>query len=378
MTWYFDIPNMLVCVLATLIACRTRIIPYWIGLILACYSAIPFFLNDFLFPARYMKDQFFYFDIMKEVRAGNFLPNHQYHGIDKSSIITSWFLSLLPIPFFETIKSMGFFNRFLFLILFLWLYNKKFLQGITLFFIIFYPSLVFYTSLSLRDPLVLFLMIVGTIYLVDKRYLPFFVVILPLYFIKFQNFFFMLLLLGIFIFFKNPPWKLNYKIKFILLSLFILVFYFYIQDIITLLNLSRYAFFIEDGNNKLLYKPLVDVYSLLIYGATSFPHFLMMPLPWQADNIFQLIQSIENIFILLFLIIFTLTAFRKDKFLTFRWILFFVIVITIHGLVVYNYGTAVRYKFIFIVMYIVGLSYELYKVHGYLFTFDFKKKITKN
>ena len=315
---------------------------------------------------------------MKEVRAGNFLPNHQYHGIDKSSIITSWFLSLLPIPFFETIKSMGFFNRFLFLILFLWLYNKKFLQGITLFFIIFYPSLVFYTSLSLRDPLVLFLMIVGTIYLVDKRYLPFFVVILPLYFIKFQNFFFFLLILGIFILFKNPPWKLNYKIKFILLSLFILVFYFYIQDIITLLNLSRYAFFIEDGNNKLLYKPLVDVYSLLIYGATSFPHFLMMPLPWQADNIFQLIQSIENIFILLFLIIFTLTAFRKDKFLTFRWILFFVIVITIHGLVVYNYGTAVRYKFIFIVMYIVGLSYELYKVHGYLFTFDFKKKITKN
>jgi len=370
MTWYFDIPNMLVCVLATVIACRVKIIPYWIGFILAIYSTIPFFLNDFLFPARYMKDQFFYFNAMSEIRSFNLFPE-----MDINAVITSWFLTILPIPFVETIKSVGFFNRFLFLILFLWLYSKKFLQGITLFFVLFYPSLVLYTSLSFRDPLILFLMIIGTICLVDKKYLTFFIVILPLYFIKFQNFFFMLILLGMFISFKKPP--LNYRIRYIFFGLIIFGLYNYLNEIIYLLNLSRKAFFVEDGNDILLYEPIVDLFNMLFLGITSLPDFVMKPLPWQADNSFQLIQSIENILVLFFLIIFTLKAYKKDKLITFKWILFFSFVMSVHGIIVFNYGTAVRYKFIFIVIHVVGLAYELYKVHGYLLFFDFKKVISK-
>ena len=370
MVWYFDIANMLMCALATLIACRTNIIPYWIGLVLVIYSILPFLLNDFLFPASYMKDQFLYFNATSEIRSFNFS-----YVSDKNAIITSWFLSILPIPFVETIKSLGFFNRFLFLILFLWLYNKKFLQGMTLFFVLFYPSLVFYTSMSLRDPLILFLMIVGIICLVDKKYLAFFLVILPLYYIKFQNFFFMIFLLGIFMIFKKPP--LNYMIKYIFFGLIIFGLYTYIDDIIYLLDLSRRAFFIEDGNDLQLYEPILDFYTLLIYGITYLPEFVMKPLPWAADNFFQFIQSIENIFVLLFCIIFTLNAYKKDKLITIKWILFFTFVMSVHGIVVYNYGTAARYKFIFITVYIVGLAYELYKVHGHLLFFNFKKVISK-
>ena len=370
MVWYFDIANMLMCVLATLIACRTNIIPYWIGLVLVIYSILPFLLNDFLFPAHYMKDQFYYFNATSEIRSFNFS-----YVSDKNAIVTAWFLSILPIPFVETIKSLGFFNRFLFLILFLWLYNKKFLQGMTLFFVLFYPSLVFYMSMSLRDPLILFLMIIGIICLVDKKYLAFFLVILPLYYIKFQNFFFMIFLLGIFMIFKKPP--LNYMIKYIFFGLIIFGFYTYIDEIIYLLNLSRRAFFIEDGNDLQLYEPILDFYTLLIYGITYLPEFVMKPLPWAADNFFQFIQSIENIFVLLFCIIFTLNAYKKDKLITIKWILFFTFVMSVHGIVVYNYGTAARYKFIFITVYIVGLAYELYKVHRHLLVFDFKKVISK-
>jgi hypothetical protein len=370
MVWYFEIANMLVCVLATLIACRINLIPYWIGFILIIYSILPFFLNDFLFPARYMKDQFFYFRAMSEVRSFNLFPE-----MDMVAVMTSWFLSILPIPFVETIKSIGFFNRFLFLILFLWLYSKKFLQGMTLFFVLFYPSLVLYTSLSFRDPLILFFMIVGTICLVDKKYLTFFLVILPLYFIKFQNFFFMLILLGIFMIFKKPP--LNYRIRYIFFGLIIFGLYTYIDDIIYLLDLSRRAFFIEDGNDLPLYEPIVDFFNMLFLGATSLLEFVMKPLPWQADNSFQLIQSIENILVLFFLIIFTLNTFKKDKLITIKWILFFSFVMSVHGIIVFNYGTAVRYKFIFIMVYVVGLAYEIYKVHGHLLFFDFKKVISK-
>ena len=45
---------------------------------------------------------------------------------------------------------------------------KKFLNGLPLYFILFFPSLIFYTSLGLRDPLVLIFMILGNIFNREK------------------------------------------------------------------------------------------------------------------------------------------------------------------------------------------------------------------
>ena len=138
MNWYYDIPNLLVCITAVIIVCRINLIPNWIGIILASYSLVPFILNDFLFPAAYMGDQFFYTETLKEIRSFNFFPDK-----DKNALVTSWFLSILPLPFVETVKSIGFYNRFLFLILFVWLYNKKFLRGMSLYLLIFYLRIDF-------------------------------------------------------------------------------------------------------------------------------------------------------------------------------------------------------------------------------------------
>ena len=143
MNFLFDIPNLLVCIIAIIIACRIQIIPNWIGFIFIGYSFVPFILNDFLFPARYMKDQFFYLYAMQEVRSFNIIPDIDYSRYLKA-FSTSWLLSFLPLPYVETIKSLGFFNRFLFFVTFCWLYNKKFLTGMPLLFVLFYPSLLFY------------------------------------------------------------------------------------------------------------------------------------------------------------------------------------------------------------------------------------------
>ena len=89
---------------------------------------------------------------------------------------------------------------------------------------------------------------------------------------------------------------------------------------------------------------------------------MMKPFPWEAENTFQLIQSLENIFLLVFLYIFTKQTFNESKFITIRWLFYSIFVMTIYGLVVYNFGTAVRYKFIFVILYVIGLSYELHKV----------------
>ena len=129
MNWYYDIPNLLVCITAVIIVCRINLIPNWIGIILASYSLVPFILNDFLFPAAYMEISFFYTETLKEIRSFNFF----FPDKDKNALVTSWFLSILPLPFVETVKSIGFYNRFLFLILFVWLYNKIFERDVSLF-----------------------------------------------------------------------------------------------------------------------------------------------------------------------------------------------------------------------------------------------------
>ncbi|OUU50712.1 MAG: hypothetical protein CBC25_07685 [Pelagibacteraceae bacterium TMED65] len=376
MNFLFDIPNLLVCIIAIIIACRIQIIPNWIGFIFIGYSFVPFILNDFLFPARYMKDQFFYLYAMQEVRSFNIIPDIDYSQYLKA-FSTSWLLSFLPLPYVETIKSLGFFNRFLFFVTFCWLYNKKFLTGMPLLFVLFYPSLLLYTSLSLRDPLILCLMIIGVIFVIDKKYLKFFVTTVPLFFLKFQNFYFIIVFFSIYIFFNNKDYfKKNLLIFF---GLSIVLIYPFFDQILSSIDMYRGAMYRVDGGDMSYYQPINNLFSLIKHSIISFPYFMIKPFPWEAENIFQLIQSIENFLILIFLFFFSKTSYEQSRFITIKWILYSVFVMTTYSLVVYNYGTSARYRFIFIVLYVIGLSYELYKIKGYKFNFQKKNfiKLTK-
>ena len=91
MNWFFDIPNLIVCLISIIIVCRIGIIPNWIGLIFSIYCFVPFFLNDFLFPARYMDDQNYYFWMMKEIRSLNIFPDVDERHV--KALSTSWMLS---------------------------------------------------------------------------------------------------------------------------------------------------------------------------------------------------------------------------------------------------------------------------------------------
>ena len=141
----------------------------------------------------------------------------------------------------------------------------------------------------------------------------------------------------------------------------------------------RGAMYRVDGGDMSYYQPINNLFSLIKHSIISFPYFMIKPFPWEAENIFQLIQSIENFLILIFLFFFSKTSYEQSRFITIKWILYSVFVMTTYGLVVYNYGTSARYRFIFIVLYVIGLSYELYKIKGYKFNFQKKNfiKLTK-
>lgn len=141
----------------------------------------------------------------------------------------------------------------------------------------------------------------------------------------------------------------------------------------------RGAMYRVDGGDMSYYQPINNLFSLIKHSIISFPYFMIKPFPWEAENIFQLIQSIENFLILIFLFFFSKTSYEQSRFITIKWILYSVFVMTTYSLVVYNYGTSARYRFIFIVLYVIGLSYELYKIKGYKFNFQKKNfiKLTK-
>ena len=61
-----------------------------------------------------------------------------------------------------------------------------------------------------------------------------------------------------------------------------------------------------------------------------------------------------------------LKSLRVDKNIAFKWFLYLIAAFSIYGLVVFNFGTAVRYKFPFIALVVVGMAYELYLRHSKL------------
>ncbi len=367
MLWIFDFANLLVCLLTISIAYRIKIVPSWIALILASYTFLPFLLNDFLLPSRYMGDQYLYFSILKNVRSFDFLSHE-----DPKVLITSWSLSIMPLPYVEGIRSVGLFNRYMFLILFIWIYHKKFLNGLPLYFILFFPSLVFYTSLGLRDPLVLIFMILGVIFLIEKKYSIAILVIIPLYFIKFQNFYFLILLYFLYLLFEVKKKYRNLLLSLVfLISLPILHFFF--DSLLAALDFYRGALFKENGGNITEYQSLTGAKDLLKNSIIAFPYFLLKPFPWEATNTFQTIQSYENIFVVIFLIFFTSKSYFQSSSITIKWLIFFIFTITIYGITVYNFGTSARYRYPLIVIYVIGLTYDLFKNKDYRFKNIFKK-----
>ncbi|MEL0638718.1 hypothetical protein V6259_18445 [Marinomonas sp. TI.3.20] len=354
----YDLPNFIAIILVVFVSYRIKAIPSWLALILGVSAILPFLINNVLFPAKYMPDQFKYFDMVQCIRS----LDSNCHAYSKTVGNASWFLSFVPLPFVETIKSLGFYNRFIVTSLIIWLYSKKDLRGMSLFVLIFYPSFLLYSSLSLRDPLITCFMLISVIFLIDGKTVKSILFGVPLFFLKFQNFF--LIVLFVFFYLLRKKSSIIYRFRYFLYAFSILIFIPFMQELIHLLDFYRKAMFVENGGDISQYTQIGDVYGFFLLGLQSAPFFLMKPLPWEANSMLQFIQSLENVVLFLFLVVFFYKSYKFDKYMTVTWFFYLLISMTIYGLVVFNYGTAVRYKFPFIICVVVGLSYDLYKTYG--------------
>lgn len=351
----FDIANVAICFLLIFVLFSGLMLNFKTAVILLSTSFLPFVTNGVLFDPLYMPDQYVYFGLVKDIR--NFdLTNFA----DKSPTVSSAaaILSVVPVPFIESVRSIGIINRFLYVIFLFYMLKRGFLNRFALYFYLLYPSLLLYSSLSLRDMLIAIFMVLGFIYIINRRVFISFIVSMPLLLIKPQNFAIQLFFLLCYMIFSE--WGCIFKkpklvLMFIAVSSMIVAFFLNLEY----LQYYRAAMYAEDGGDPMLIEDIGTGLGLLTNGISSGLYFLLKPFPWEAINLLQLIQSVETLFVTFFLFWVTAKCYFSNRSKTIFWVFFLLVSSTIYGLVVFNYGTASRYRFPLVLTFVVVMTYEI-------------------
>ncbi|WP_252962870.1 hypothetical protein [Psychrobacter sp. PSP] len=348
----FDLPSLLICLLTVIIFGYKFRVPLNYQLLLFTHCLLPFFLNDFLFSSSYMPDQFKYWTAVNQIRSGEV---SFFEALSDSGNVlqASAFLSVLPFPAPFSVISLGFYNTFIYIVLFFVLYKKNIFTGFSIWFYLLFPSLALYTGLSLRDTLILFFMVLAIIYARESSILKSVISIIPIYLIKFQNFYIVAPIVLIYFIFNvaKKGMGLTKALAIGMIGLGSLLLSAPLA--LPLVNKYRVSMFVEDGGDPSDVRLISGISDFVFQGLTSGFYFLSKPLPWEAASALQFIQSFENLIVLGILFLITRQAWNKSPDRLAFWLLFLALSMSVYGLVVANYGTAVRYRYAFVVMYVL-------------------------
>lgn len=351
-TRLFDLPSFLICILLAIFLSHKYKLSFKYQFLLYFHCFVPFFLNGVLFDPSYMPDQFKYWRWVNAIRSGELGLIEALTG-DGNVLEASAMLAMLPFPKPVSVISLGFYNTFLYIILFFILYNKKIFTNFSIWFYLLFPSAMLYTALSLRETLIFFFMVLTVVYARESKPLQSILCLIPLYLIKFQNFFIIGPIVLLYFLFKvsRSGMSLGKSLTIGLISLVGLITSAPVA--IPLINKFRLAMFEEDGGDVEDIELISGISDFVVQGLSSGIYFLFKPFIWEARGLLPLIQSFENTVILIILFLITRQAWKKSPDRLAFWLLFMAFSMSIYGLVVFNYGTAVRYRYPFVMMYIL-------------------------
>jgi len=353
-------------------------------LFLIVTAFLPFLINDIVFPATYMPDQFAYFTWAYESRYLTSVDPVSYWSAAESrhfiwdvvrpnkKHVCSLFFAYFPIPFINSVTSISIINRIIYTVLIILSVHYKIIKGNIILFFLLFPGLILYSSIALREMLVLFIMLASAYCLIYKRYLYLIPFLIFLFLIKFQNAMilgtislFYIIICGTF------SGSRFLKIPFLFLVFFLLMFlYFYFQTnlenlIYELEGLRRY--FYAEECQKITgyycwygYEP-IDLNNFYKTFLFSILDFAFAPLIWESANVFQYLQAFENIIVNLLFIILLYQLFKYNKINTIFWLSSICFAYGIYGVLIFNFGTLSRYRFPFLVTFIFIISAEINK-----------------
>ena len=330
---------------------ETKVINSTLMLYFCIFSVTPLMLNGFLFESNYMPDQHGCTSLVYDIRSFSYIGTG-----DPQVDFAAFIMSIFPLPFVSDVIGVSYINKFIFTIGVAWLYKKRYISGASLWFVILYPDVILYSSLALKDVLVMFFMLFGFIFLIRNNKVKSFMWLLPLYVIKFQNFLIsMIFYVSYFIHLKLKKTNSIFGFYVLALAVVIITSYYFIDDI----NNARDGMLLLDGIAHSDIVQLSTGYKLVVDGVKGAFYFLLMPFIWDANGSFQIIQSVTNIFVTLFLIAYSIKYYKLDRKKTLFWLAFLLFSMALYGVVVSNPGTGSRYRFPFIWVYVIILNIDI-------------------
>ena len=355
----FDLSNVLSIVLITLLICKYFKISgnFKILCLMSCFT--PFLFNGFLFEWTMFPDQTKYLHSTALCRTGNCPVYLDNIPLSVQNII----YTLVPIPFIEGFKSVAFINRLILISFAIYLYVKKFNKEFILL-LFFLPSMILYSSVSIRDSFTVIVALLMMNFYFDKKYYYAFFVFIIFYLIKPPNAFFIgtILIFHQFIFI-NKNKKLNNFVrnfKYLFYVMLFLAFYFYIDVFLDFLNHRRLGFYDENfrpAGSSLIYNDGLDVISLKniigIYLESIF-NFLTSPIK-DITSSFGLILIMDTILLYVITVYFFLKIYNKDEILFSFWFGSLIFLISIYAILIFNDGTIHRYKMSIFIAIIFGI-----------------------
>ena len=339
----------------------------WIGIFFS-----PLLINYFIISPWFFGDQFEYAGEVMSLKATG-------RSIDNIALVNSQFISpitlsvkilgLIPLPNYMTVTSLAFVNKLILFITFLWF--KRFFSNeneVRLYFLI--PSLILYSSMALRDTLIIVISIVFIINLIRRKYILPVLLLYPLFFLKIQMFAILALYTLGHVIFQAHKSKNLFGL---FICVFVVIGFIFEEGILEILNLYRLAFAAEDfvafdgsisynawnlyGTNSRDALELNSIFEAVYKAIINLPVLLLIPMPWNWSNIFYPLQSIESC--LLIYLYFKLSTekgiLKNNEFILLTFIL--IVGLSIYALIMANEGTFVRYRFSLYYPFLLALLY---------------------
>jgi hypothetical protein len=312
----------------------------------------PLVFNYFLISPYTFGDQFIYSGetFLIKVYGESY---YQQSAID----FTGKILGSIPLPNFMTVTSLAFSNKLLLFLTFLW-FKRYFSNENQVLLFFFIPSLVLYSSLALRDTLIIIFSLLFLIALLKNKYLLAVILLYPIFILKIQMFLFLsLYFIGRFIFRAHKSYVLaSFFVISLLAGSFILE-----NDVLLLINKYRAGFAAENfslGDGYSSYaawniygadlKAALEIFSMqeaIFIGIINLPKLLLLPMPWNWSSPFHVLQTFESIFLTYLFVYLTFKEkiYKKSEFILLAIILLFGLML--YSVIMSNEGTFVRYRF---------------------------------
>ena len=348
--------------LLLLIAYANKIINL-LELILFLFSISIVFMSHLIFPSNYMQDQIPYTNMIRELRNGIKI------NVSDMVFYSTHIYNLLPLPTPSSVASFGMYNKIILITTLLILKKFKYIDSKTLFILLIFPSLAIYSSIALREMLVLLIMIIWLVLILNNKYVFAIIIASIFIFVKKQNFIFFTLFTFMHFYYFNYFLKIEKKIiKFSFITLSVLILLIMYRDLILFyVNSAIITMHIDNFQNSNIYDmsykeflttiPNIDNYlTLFVELVKGFYFSFFGNINFLFKNKFLILKSLENIFLIFVLFYISLNQFNEKNKDLFFWLLYLFLSLAIVGMVIENYGTLSRFKYSFIVLFIIAVN----------------------